>query len=824
MKRRIQSMKSMKNIKRKKGTRRAKSMGYKSIKSRKSSVSDNNIETSINAIISDINKKDLSINDKIEMISNELSKLPTIKFYGSLYIPNLSSLDNEDDAIELQNGGTETKAQLDRAMKLSESKLNGTTAKLETAKNKKTEIEKQISEKTKELEQQVDNEGKGAAVDNEKKKIITQEISKLKENKTRKEEEISSLELIKTTLENDITKCKGKLERMLLSETTDRQHIEERALVVERSDNTRARKQAERAEAEEAEKTAAPCKENLLTPFNNLFEKINKNLERFMTTINNINKEQEQEKMKEKLVRKINSLEEKRKKYYDEEEEEKKKGRRHEAGYTNLTLPTVMGTLPGQGADKPKIAGNFNLTNNERQQKYVNFIKEMYEKGYEKSEPSELSDYTKLFTEVVRNDSKFEDRLRRNLELANIKIIVNRLTREDDPGSVFIFYKNEILGPDADPLGDHANYPASTSEEYFHLTIHLGHRGFEGHHYHKGKVHLAKREFDTARNEYIPDRKYSLNMRPYIFTQLDGDNKNTSWPNSCIQVIPIYNTEETHDNRFQIILVEELNKFIWELQIDDVKNKLWTTDKKKMEELMGSYIQAKLPKVFVMLRRKQLTPIIPEMIIEIKKLNEFFKEENISEFLRRCLTVPVSRAATLELIKKCKTLLGKIKQFLIDSNLKYTDTTTAKESDREIFNEFLISCNSDSYTDTKLDIDDQDEPNTEAIEGVINDVESELTSAEAPAAIPEVVAPAAIPEVVAPAAIPEVVAPAAIPVAAAGPSSAAPAPEPTTKSQGKRRAGKERAGKGRKNKITRKKTNKYSIYKIKSKKNKNKQK
>jgi hypothetical protein len=569
-----------------------------------------------------------------------------------------------------------------------------------------------------------------------------------------------------------------------LINTEDRELKEEKARIIETSDNTKARKQAERAEAEEAAKAAAPCIDNLLTPFDNLFEKINEKLQILMTTINKINEEQEQEEMKKNLVEKINSLEKNRKNYYDEEEEKKKTERRHEAGYKNLTQYKVMGTLPEQGADKPKIAGNFNLTNPEREEKYFNFIKEMYEKGYEKSKPSELSDYTKLFTEVVSNDLKFKDRLERNPKLSNIKILVNRL-REDDPGTILTFYKKAILRPDEDHLGHHPNYPASTSEEYFHLTIHLGDRGFEGDHYHKGKVHLAKHEFNTARNEYIPSRKYSLNMRPYIFTQVEGDNKNKSWPNRCIQVIPIYNSEEINDNRLQIILVEELNKFIWQLQIDDVKNKLWTTDKEKMEKLMGSYIQAKLPKVFVMLRRKQLTEdIIPEMITEIEKLKEFFQEENISEFLKGCLTVPVSRAATLELINKCKTLLEKIKQFLIDSNLKYTDTTTAKEDDREIFNEFLKSCKSDSYTDTKLDIPDQDEPDTKVIEGVINDVESELTSAEASAA----------------------------------PAVEAPAAEATAKkSKGK-------AGRGRKNKITRKKTNKYSIYKIKSKKNKNKQK
>jgi len=793
MKRRIQSMKNMKSMKKKKGTRRAKSMGYKSIKSRKSSVSDNNIETSINAIISDINKKDLSINDKIEMISNELSKLPTIKFYGSLYIPNLSSLDNEEDAIELHNGGTKTRQDTLKQVYARQSKqLEEVDRNLETKRaeiiNTENEIEAKENEPIREIE--------AKKVEKKQKKIY-----QLKKILEKKKLEISELNETKKSLLRDIEKNNDELERI---NTEDRKLEEEKAHFIETGNNIKARKKAaaqeaaeaaERAEAERAEaaEKAAPCKENLLTPFNNLFEEINENLQRFMTTINKINKEQEQEEMKKKLVEKINSLEENRKKYYDEEERRKKTGRYDEDGYINLTQDRVMGTLPEQGADKPKIAENFNLTNHEREEKYFNFIKEMYEKGYEKSEPSELSDYTKLFTEVVSNVSKFKDSLERNLELSNIKILVNRL-REDDPGTVLTFYKIAILEPHVDPLGHHSNYPRSTNDEYFHLTIHLGDRDFEGHHYHNGKVHLAKHEFNTARNEYIPNRKYSLNMRPYIFTQVEGDNKNKSWPERCIQVIPIYNTDVNHDNRLQIILVEELNKFIWQLQIDDVKNKLWTADKKKMEKLMGSYIQAKLPKVIVMLRREQLTPIIPKMIEEIKKLKDFFKEENIHKFLRTCLTVPESREDTLQLIKKCKTLFEQIKQFLItESNLIYTDTATAEEDARKIFNEFLESCKSDTYID-KLDISDQDKPDTTAIEGVINDVESELTSAEASSST-------------------ALVAPAATPAAEASSSSAVVPPAPAKKPKGK-----EKAGRGRKNKITRKKTNKYSIYKIKSKK------
>jgi hypothetical protein len=730
------------------------------------------------------------------MISNELSKLPTIKFYGSLYIPNLSSLDNEDAAIELQNGGT--KKTLEQAYARYAKQLEDVDEQLETIKN---EIE------AKENELIAINLGKIVVKTVEKKQ---QKISQLTRILEIKEQKFSELKEKKKSLLRNIEKNNDELERI---NTADRELKEEKARIIKASADTRTREQAEAEEAEKAAKAAAPCLDNLLTPFDNRFEKINEKLQILMTTINKI--DEEQEEMKENLVKKINSLEKDRKNYYDEEEEKKKTERLREAGYKNLTQTSVMATLPEQGADKHQIAGNFNLTTPERKAKYVNFIKEMYEKGYEKSKPSELSDYTKLFTEVVSNDLKFKDRLERNPKLSNIKILVNRL-REDDPGTILTFYKKAILEPHADPLGHHPNYPASTSQEYFHLTIHLGNRGFEGDHYHKGKVHLAKREFDTALHESIPNRKYSLNMRPYIFTQVDGDNKNVSWPNTCIQVIPIYNSDRNNDNKLQIILVEELNKFIWQLQIDDVKNELWTADKEKMENLMGSYIQAKLPKVFVMLRRKQLTEdIIPIMIKEIEELKEFFQQENIREFLKGCLTVPVSRAATLELINKCKTLLKKIKQFLIDSNLKYTDTTTPEEDDRKIFNEFLESCKSDNYKDTKLDIPDQDEPDTKVIEGVINDVESELTSAVAPAATPAV-APAATPAVVAPAATA-----AAAEASAAGPSSSSAAPAATP---GKKSREKEKAGRARKNKITRKKTNKYSIYKIKSKKNKNKQK
>jgi len=54
------------------------------------------IESTIDSIISNITKKNISADEKIQMICDELSQLKTIVFYGVLTLPHIKSIDSKD--------------------------------------------------------------------------------------------------------------------------------------------------------------------------------------------------------------------------------------------------------------------------------------------------------------------------------------------------------------------------------------------------------------------------------------------------------------------------------------------------------------------------------------------------------------------------------------------------------------------------------------------------------------------------------------------------------------------------------------------------------
>jgi hypothetical protein len=666
MKRRIQSMKSMKSMKSKKGTRRAKSMGYKSRtsiksiksrksrKSRKSSVSDNTIKTSINAIISRINSTNLSTNDKIEMISNELSKLPTINFYGSLYIPNLSSLDNEDEAIELHNGGVIDP--LIKEMTRLEKKLATTKSNLEKAREKQSrnpgdeEIQNTIAELT------------------QQQKEYSDAIEILNNHPAIKEA---------------------------------REH-EERT-------QTRNAAIRESKAKEQAEKNAAePCKNELLEPLRDLINKTGSQLETFKKTIIKIERDMVDttKKYYDKLTSKIKDLEEKKNKFYDAEEKHNKTQRISELGYTSLTQTAVMNSLPPQGHDATWQAKNFNLTNNEREERYVTFLKEMYAEGYEDPNPSSVPEYKDIFDKIA--PTKFKEHLLTKLSDKDILIETQELATSQDPGTMFWFYKKS----------EREANPHLKNQDYFHLTIHLGRLEFEKERYDKGKVHLVKRNDDGQ----------SLNMRPYVFTKVEGTHKNNSGPDRCIQVIPIYNPDITQDTDLKLLIVKELNEYIWKLQITDSRKKLWEPDATEMKNLMKPYITAKLQKGSIMLRRTELkVNFIPQMLTQIEELEKFFTGRK-RQFFKKCLTSSHSQEEVNKLIGECRELFTNIETRLNTENRLIV--VDPNEDDLEIFKGLLGSTDKFlALEEEELNIDDVDVPNIEEILGALEKIKSELRTA-----------------------------------------------------------------------------------------------
>ena len=663
MKRRIQSMKNMKSMKSKKGTRRAKSMGYKSRtsiksiksrKSRKSSVSDNTIKTSINAIISRINSTNLSTNDKIEMISNELSKLPTINFYGSLYIPNLSSLDNEDEAIELHNGGVIDP--LIKEMTRLEKKLATTKINLEKAREKQSR--------------------------NPGDKEIQNTIAKLTQEQTEYSDDIERLNKLPA-----IKEAREHEERI----QTQNAAIRER----------KAKDQTEK-------KAAEPCKNMLLEPLSGLINKTDSQLETFKKTIIKIerNMVDTTKKYYDKLTSKIKDLEEKKNKFYDAEEKHNKTQRITDPGYTALTQTAVINLLPLQGHDKTWQAKNFNLINNEREERYVTFLKEMYAEGYKDPNPSNVSEYKAIFDKIYLTD--FKKHLETKLYDKDILIETQELATAEDPGTMLWFYKKS----------EREANPHLKNQDYFHLTIHLGRRGFEQERYDKGKVHLVKRN----------DDRQSLNMRPYVFTKVEGTHKNISGPDRCIQVIPIYNPDITQDTDLKLLIVKELNEYIWKLQITDSRKKRWEPDATQMKNLMEPYITEKLQKGAIMLRRTELKEkFIPQMLEQIEELKKFFTGSK-RQFFKKCLTSSHSKEKVEALIRECRKLFGNVETQLktenglivVDPNEDYLDKfkTFMEPSDK-----FL------ALEEEALNIHDVAVPDIEKILGALEEINSELTRA-----------------------------------------------------------------------------------------------
>lgn len=684
MKRRIQSMKNMKSMKSKKGTRRAKSMGYKSRtsiksiksrksrKSRKSSVSDNTIKTSINAIISRINNTNLSTNDKIEMISNELSKLPTINFYGSLYIPNLSSLDNEDEAIELHNGGGLLE---------------------EKARN-----EKFLATIDRDLEKA-----------REKERIYSASATTKQSTKDRNTETIAEL----TQKQKEYTTT---IERLNLAIKEEREHEE------------RIQKQnaanKERIAKEQAEKKAAePCKNELLEPLSDLINKTGSQLERFKKTVIKIESDMDTTKntMIERLTSKITDLEEKKNKFYDAEEKHNKTQRITDSSYTALTQAAVMNLLPQQGHDRKGQVKNFNLTNNERQERYVTFLKEMYAEGYEDPKPSNVTEYRNIFNKIYPTDFK------KHLEtkLSDILIETQELATSQDPGTMFLFYKKS----------EREANPHLKNQDYFHLTIHLGRHGFEQERYNQGKVHLVKETrhhasastADVAADAAMDDNQ-SLNMRPYVFTKVAGTHKNNSGPDRCIQVIPIYHPDTNQDTELKLLIVKELNEYIWQLQITDSRKQLWEPEATKMKNLMEPYITAKLQKGAIMLRRTELKEnFIPQMLIQIEELKKFFTGSK-RQFFKKCLTSSHSQEEVEALIGKCRALFTNIEtQLNTENRLIVVDPN---ETDLEKFKALLERNDKFLALEEKaLNIDDVDVPDIEKIIGALEEINSELRTA-----------------------------------------------------------------------------------------------
>jgi hypothetical protein len=903
MKRRIQSMKSMKsmkNIKRKKGTRRAKSMGYKSIKSRKSrksSVYDNSIETSINAIISDINKKNLSINDKIEMISNELSKLPTIKFYGSLYIPNLSSLDNEGDAIELHNGGMPPRR--------TEPEQTGRMTDKDLKRNnelKKTAIET----KMKRLRNQIETLSK-------KNPITTRDSNK----KTEAESELRKLqmELEDLEIENNKINARIKANERLQEETA-------------KTEETEKEEQELKSEVERLRKI---CDEKIITPLTTIIGEaagLDKNLR---ATINISANDENVETVLQEIIatanRKISKLREETEEASTAEEKNKETKREEE-----------LKELKRKG------------------KKLDPYHEKMYIHGYEKAtKVRSVNEYVRIFDQVNNDRSNLTRRL--NDGLNGVKVVSRVLiTTEDvdDTGSCWWFFDNSVEER-------HVRNPSQAWRSKFHLTVHLGKKIGMSDDPYMGKTHIVHRDHDiTKREESVNMYPYNFSRtktRPETDNNIGPDtcmqvipifppgavnkdikisiatilntflyelqikkHSDTLWDRTKqtshidIRFQEYQESLETKSNRIKRRLrIRELTKFIAKaIEIIETMSKLFLmllhNDYKHCIEHIKVILKRcqnflnNLPELLKRHRRKindmsdddgnndHITNFEEAMRMNSKKLTELTEDTTIAPDIEEILGKITNALSNLDKVEvsNLDKVEGEVEAEVeaeVESEVEAevegeVEAEVEGEAD-ELYTSFRAQLNNDienidieddakraikDHADTifkekigkylnnhnskfpnknlgiKMGIDaineakqkydpmlpqTQPTPSAQASEAssrsAVSASEQEeidlnmaiAASLQEPrtgptqgsATGPSGVTPAAGPSGVTPAAGPSGVTPAAAPAA------------PTTRSQGK-----QRVGRGRKNKITRKKTNKYSIYKIKSKINKNKQK
>jgi hypothetical protein len=170
----------------------------------------------------------------------------------------------------------------------------------------------------------------------------------------------------------------------------------------------------------------------------------------------------------------------------------------------------------------------------------------------------------------------------------------------------------------------------------FHLTIHLGSipgEKIEIYDFTQGKIHL-RADSKTIKN--------SANLLPHIFTKRRA---NFTGADKCIQVIPLY--QPTANPTQEVIytgrvVVETLNDYLQDLQIDLLGGTKRITDKKLIDDLSSflikrpnQYLKETLQNRIRILEDEVLVqkPILYEMITGFYLDNFIIEQESIRTFL-----------------------------------------------------------------------------------------------------------------------------------------------------------------------------------------------
>ena len=578
-------------------------------------------ETTIDTIISNITKQDISADAKIQMICEKLSHLETIDFHGVLTLPYIKSKVSKGEYDRGQTLGgmmrRETDAQIldsvEKELKKIDKKIN--TINLDIAKNETKLAETKIS---------------AIEADKNVSKASPQDKPKLEKEAATKKQSIKNLESKIVDYNIELSKLENARQALI----DKKEQLDANATARENKEAER-RRQGEREleHAASAQREVAilnVCLERYRqqhTEFNNLLGQIEASKKEFMDQISSI--DSDLDSMSSDIIRSIGTkLDNINKTNYDKRLSDYKIARQRLPQYQNLESKLVDSTnavnnckglirgLPAAIAPtvfteenliKLRCENQFIITdadcNNvfrwvqsgkitkdsgcdildvwlENTRRMIELEKELFSKGYKGS--TYLTDYDIYKKEFDKIDShKLEQKLNVAFEDSRTRdahtIVKTKLLSQVDSGFVCLFYsdinKTEAMRASMLP-------PPHKPRDNFHLTVHLD----------KG---------DPTRSEDLPSRNvnkyssgsihltgdhnmYKANMRPYIFVEdtapaapaaaaarppIDGF---IGLPR-CIQILPVYPGDAASTSEVIYvgrIVTDTLNTYLKELAID----------------------------------------------------------------------------------------------------------------------------------------------------------------------------------------------------------------------------------------------------------------
>ena len=578
-------------------------------------------ETTIDSIISNITKQDISDDEKIQMICEKLSHLETINFYGVLTLPYIKS--------------KVSKGEYDGGQTLGGAKKRETDAQLLDKLDSVEKIDKELTKIDRDINTINENKDKNENKIEEKKTSADEIAKKIIDPKTKPKDK-TALEKVAATTKQAIQSLESKTydyKKELSSLEKTRQ-----ALIDKKETLINDAKKREDGETERRRRTAAEsaqtawrerrfrreteiltrCLENYqqqLTEFNNLLGQIEANKKEFMDQISSI--DSDLGPMTSNIITRIRTkLENINETNYNNRLLDYKNARQIMPQYQNLEtkladsinavdnckiqiqgLPAAIPPRDFTEAHRinltcdnqfiittPDCDKVFLLVQSGRMTKalgleildvwlanttrMIELEKELFSKGYKGS--TYLIDYAIYKDEFDKIDSnKLEKKLNDAFEASQAMgervehtIVKAKFLSEVGSGFMCFFY-SEI-----DRNAAKIRAVADKRQGNFHLTVHLdegvGNEALDVRNvnrYSSGSIHLT-----GAHN------MYQANMRPYIF------EKDTDQPPidgfiglpHCIQILPVYPGDATEASEVIYvgrIVTDTLNTYLKELAI-----------------------------------------------------------------------------------------------------------------------------------------------------------------------------------------------------------------------------------------------------------------